>query len=204
MNTHLVEKLKRAIGGRIFATVYDGGRLQMVCLGDQEEVRHRYNQMACLIGGTAMQTLQACFASAGHTRSAPPGSWFDHHNGNVPVGTPESLFELASQGPSECAENMGFLVANKHWPQGMEENLSGAKAMVKGMSELGNVFYFFELKPMVQVGMSNDTSTVRRAQEGIKAAKRAGYVPYKEDDLLQFMKTLMSARCLHFLHEVNL
>lgn len=204
MNAHLVEKLKRAIGGRIFATVYEGGRLQMVCLGDQEEVRHRYNQLACLIGATAMQTLQACFASSGHSRSAPPGSWFDHFNGNAAVGTPESLFELAAQGPSAGAEKMGFLAAHKHWPQGMEENLSGAKAMVKGMAELGHVFYFFELRPMVQVGMSNETSTVRRAQEAIKAAKRAGYFPYQEDDLLKFMKTLMSARCLHFLHEVNL
>ncbi|KVP39933.1 hypothetical protein [Burkholderia ubonensis] len=204
MNEHLVKKLKYAVGGRIFASVNNNGRLQLMCLGTHEEVRHRYNQMACLIGGTAMQTLQTCFTKAGHSTSAPSGSWFDHLNGNVSVGTPDSLFELATQGPSERADNVGYLTAHNSWPVGMTSLLAGTKAMVKSMGDVGNVFYFFDHTPTAQVGLSQDVSAVKRAQEGLKTAKRAGYAPYKEDELMKFLETLTSARFLHFFHEVNI
>ncbi|KVP75101.1 hypothetical protein [Burkholderia ubonensis] len=204
MNKHLVEKIENGIGGRIFASVNNGGRLKLVCIGGYEEVRHLYNQMVCLIAGTAMQTLQACFATAGHSRAAPTGSWFDHLNGNAEVGTPNTLFHLASQGPSEHADNVGFLAFHDSWPQGMTSLLAGTKAMAKSMDTLGRVFYDYGNYPMVQVGGAAEVSAVKRVQEGINTAKRAGYVPYKEDDLLKFMETLKSARCLHFLHEVSI
>jgi hypothetical protein len=156
--------------------------------------------MACLIAGTAMQTLLATRGRT-HSTSAPAGSWFDHLDGNKPMGTPEMLFDLASKGPSEHADAVGFLASRSDWPQGMDL-LSGVKNMSKSMVEVGTVLYYFDGKPSAQVGQSHDVSAIARTKEGIKAAKRAGYTPYCEDDLMQFLQTLDRAKAIHFLHEV--
>lgn len=200
MNAYLTNTLAKAQGGRVFATFSEAGRLQMVCLGEHEDVRHRYNQMACLIAATAMQTLLAT-RGVTHSTAAPAGSWFDHLDGNRPVGTPTELFELASQGPSARADAVGYLASRSDWPQAMM-TLSGVKNMCKSMVEVGTVLYYFEAKPSAQVGQSHDVSAIARAKEGIKAAKRAGYTPYNEEVLMQFLQTLDRAKALHFLHEV--
>jgi hypothetical protein len=63
--------------------------------------------------------------------------------------------------------------------------------------------YYFDSKPTAQVGQSHDVSAIKRTKEGIKAAKRAGYTPYQEEELVKFLETLDRAKFLHFLHEVN-
>lgn len=204
MNKYLVEKIENGRTGRMYASVFEEGRIRLVCLGSYEEVRHRYNQMACLIGGTAMQTLQAC-AARGHSRSAPLGSWFDRlSEGNPAVGTPQNLFELASQGPADRSDCVGYLAFHDDWPIGTTTAVSGTKSMSKSMGEIGRVVFDYLNYPVVRVGSAAETSAVKRALEGIKAAKLAGFPPYQEEKLLHFMDTLRTARGLHFLHEVCL
>jgi hypothetical protein len=204
MNKYLVEKIAQGRSGHMYASVYSEGRIRLVCLGSYEAVRHRYNQMACLIAGTAMQTLQACKAT-GHSRSAPLGSWFDHlTDGNPAVGTPNTLFELASLGPDDRADCIGYLAFHGDWPVGTTTAVSGTAAMAKSLGEIGRVVFDFANYPMVRLGGAAEVSAVKRAQEGIKASKRAGYPPYQEENLLKFMETLRTARGLHFLHEVCL
>jgi hypothetical protein len=204
MNKYLVEKIEQGRSGHMYASVFNQGRISLVCLGSYEAVRHRYNQMVCVIAGTAMQTLQACMAT-GHSRSAPLGSWFDHlTDGNPAVGTPNTLFELASLGPDDRADCIGYLAFHGHWPVGTTTAVSGTASMAKSLGEIGRVVFDFANYPMVRLGGAAEVSAVKRAQEGIKAAKRAGYMPYQEENLLKFMETLRTARGLHFLHEVCL
>lgn len=44
---------------------------------------------------------------------------------------------------------------------------------------------------------------VKCATQGIKAAKKAGYVPYEQGELMKFIETVDKAYALNFLHEVN-
>jgi hypothetical protein len=204
MNKYLVEQIEHGRAGHMYASVYNQGRVSLVCLGSYEAVRHRYNQMACVIAGTAMQTLLAC-KSTGHSRSAPLGAWFDRlSDGNPAVGTPNTLFELASLGPDDRADSVGYLAYHLDWPAGTTTAVSGTAAMAKSLGEIGRVVFDFVNYPMVRLGGKAEVSAVKRAQEGIKASKRAGYVPYQEEHLLKFMETLRTARGLHFLHEVSL
>jgi hypothetical protein len=204
MNKYLVESIEHGRAGHLYASVYNQGRVSLVCLGSYEAVRHRYNQLACLIAGTAMQTLLACKAT-GHTRSAPLGSWFDRlTDGNPAVGTPNTLFELASLGPDDRADCVGYLAFHADWPVGTTTAVSGTASMAKSLGEIGRVVFDFVNYPMVRLGSAAEVSAVKRAQEGIKASKRAGHTPYQEEHLLNFMETLRTARGLHFLHEVSL
>jgi hypothetical protein len=203
MNQHLADKIQNGRDGSIYASVCKDGRIRLVRLGSYEEVRHRYNQMACLVAGTAMQTLQA-LKGVGHSRSAPPGAWFDRFtDGNPEVGTPNTLFELASNSPCDRADSVGYLAFNDSWPQNIAE-LSGMQGMVKSMGEFGRVFYDYLHYPLVPVGSAAEVTAVKRTQDGIKASRRAGYAPFEEDTLLMFLDTLRSARALHFLHEISL
>jgi hypothetical protein len=202
MHTSLSERIHRGAGGRIYASVKRGAEVHLECLGTYDDVRHRFNQMACLIGAVLLQKLGTHSSASVHSRSAAPGTWVDRFEGR-PVGTPEDLYSLAAMPPSEAADSVGYLASHSDWPVGTTSLLSGYKSMAKSMCEMSNVFFAFENQPTAIVGCSPDVSAVKRVQEAISLAKKKGFVPYEEGALLKFMDTVSTARRLHFFHQVN-
>ena len=200
----LNKTIARGAGGRIYATIAKDNRISMVCLGDHETVRYWFNQIACLVGGMAVQKLRTYEPekriSIGTTPL--PGSWEDKVFATAPVNSPEALYNLAARGPSPDADRVGILGFYSYWPQDMWR-LPGIRPFTKCLSEsLGRVFYDCLLYPMVRVGTSAEDTVARRTREAIAEAKRAGYPPHDEAALLSFLETLTSATCLQFIHEV--
>ena len=204
MAYELNKTIARGAGGRIYATIAADNHVRMVCLGDYDTVRYRFNQIACLVGGMAVQTLRTYepVKRICNTPDPHPGYWVDGLFATAPVSTPESLFNLAARGPSPDADRVGILGFNDYWPQDMWR-LPGIRPFTKCLSQsLGRVFYDCLLYPMVRVGTSAEDTVARRTREAIAEAKRAGYPPYDEAALLSFLETLTSAKCLQFIHEV--
>lgn len=200
----LNKTIARGAGGRIYATIAKDNHVKMVCLGDHETVRYWFNQIACLVGGVAVQKLRTyepeTSISTGH--SNPPGYWVDTLFATAPVSTPESLFSMAARGSSPDADRVGCLAFANHWPQDMWR-LPGVRPLTKCLSQsLGRVFYDCIQYPMVRVGTPAEHTVARRTIEAIAAAKLAGYQPHDEPALLRFLAALTSARCLQFSHEV--
>lgn len=198
----LTETVNNGAGARIYASFNDGGHIRLECIGNYDEVRHRYNQMACLIGAVAMERLLPL--SPAHSRAAPPGSWVCRIEGQ-PLGTPGELFSLAAADTNLAgADRVGFNTWHGNWPHGMFSQLSGYKLMSNCTAELAGLFYGFQFKATVQVGCSQDSSAAKRTREAIVRAKKNGYTVHNEADLLRFLDTLEKARFLHFFHQVNL
>lgn len=205
--THNIEqKVTRGAGGRIYAVVANEGRVSLVCLGDHATVRYWFDQIACLVGGWAVQTLLTY--GPGPTRimngaPKPPHHWEDVMFGDAPVGSAESLYQLAARGPSPDADKVGYLAFSDVWPEDMHR-IPGVAPLRKSMGQsLGRVFFDCLLYPTVNVGSGAEQTIARRTHEAIVAAKRAGYTPYDEPALIAFLETLTSARALQFFHEVN-
>lgn len=201
----LSRTLARGAGGRIYATISKDEHVKMVCLGDHATVRYWFNQIACLVGGFAVQQLLTYPPAPGRVTTPgahPAGHWEDKLFATAPVSTPESLFSMAARGPSPDADRVGCLAFSGYWPQDMWR-LKGVHPLTKCLSEsLGRVFYDCLLYPMVRVGTSAEQTVARRTLEAIAASKLAGYTPYDEPALLRFLEALTSARCLQFIHEV--
>lgn len=203
MSDVLSQKISNGASARIYASYNDGGQIRMACIGNYDEVRHRYNQMVCLIGGAVMERLLTFGASSVHSRAAAPGTWVGRWD-SKPLGTPGELFSMAASAPSDAADRVGFNTWHGDWPYGMDTLLSGFKSMTKCTSEVSGIFYGYDFKPTVQVGCSQDVSAAKRTREAIVRAKQIGYAIYQEDALLRFLDTLEKARFLHFFHQVNL
>lgn len=201
MHQPLVDKINKCESGAVFATVNNAGHISLVRLGSYSEVRHRFNQMTCLIGGAILANLSALSPAASHSRAAPAGTWILRWDGN-PVGTADDMFQLAGSPPSDAGDMVGYQAFHGDWPVGTLQHLSGYKAMISSMSEVSNVFYGNEYKPAAQIGQSQDVSAVKRAKEAIAIAKRKGHTIYEEAALVQFLDTLTTARFLHFFHQV--
>lgn len=201
MDKHLVEKINLGRNSRIYASFNKDGNISLVCIGTYEEVRHRFNQIACLIGGEVMLKLLACAPGSLHSRSAPPGTWTDRFSG-MSVGSPDELFSLATTSPSERADTVGYLTWHDDWPRGITQLVNGYKAMTKSMAEISTVFYAYEYKATATVGGSAEVSMARRFKDALVIAKRKGYAPYEEEALLKFVDTLVTARFLHIFHQV--
>lgn len=205
MSYDLNKTIARGRGGRMYATIAKDNYVRMVCLGDHETVRYWFNQIACLVGGVAIQKLRA-YPPAGSSAASSaiaPGFWMDRLFGVAPVSSPESLFELAACGPNPNADRVGCLAFADHWPQDMYR-LPGVSPLTKCLSQsLGRVFYDCLQYPMVKVGTAAEHTVARRTREAIAEAKRAGYPPHDEAALLRFLDTLTSARCIQFIHEVT-
>lgn len=206
MTRNIEQVVARGAGGRIYAVVSKDGRVSLDCLGDHAKVRYWYNQIACLVGGLALQTVRTYDHAPGtffHAGTKPPHHWEDTFFGDTPIGSPESLFGLAARGPSPDADKMGYLAFNNCWPQDTWR-IPGITPFTKSMSEsLGRVFYDCLQYPTVRIGSSAEHTILRRTKEAIAAAKRAGYPPHDESALMEFLETLTSARALQFFHEVN-
>lgn len=203
MNQYLVKKLANGRGGHIYVTSLTDNRVSLVRLGSYEEVKHCFNQMACLIAGLLMQTLSSSHSAPLRSGAPVPGTWQNHLDGNKTVGTVGELFSLAASAPLEAADDVGYLVWHGSWPYGSTDLLSGTKKMSTSMSEVGGIFYCFECKASTVIGGSAEVSAVKRAKEAIKLAKSKGYEPYEEKRLMKFLDALLSARALHFFHEVS-
>jgi hypothetical protein len=202
----LSKTVARGAGGRLYAAISKDDRVRLVCLGAHEEMRYRFNQIACLVGGVAVQKLLTYPPAPGLVSSAgtpPPGQWEDKLFGVAPVSTPESLFELAARGPNSDSDRVGCLAFSGYWPHDMWR-LPGVQPMTKCISEsLGRVFYDCLQYPTVRVGTAAEHTVARRTKEAIAAATRAGFTPYDEPGLRQFLEVLTTARFLQFFHEVN-
>lgn len=200
----LNKTVARGAGGHIYATTSVEGRVRMVCLGDHDTVRYWFNQIACLVGGMAVQKLRT-YEPVKRICNVPdplPGYWVDTLFATAPVSTPESLFSLAAAGPTPDADRVGCLAFSDRWPEGMWR-LPGMRTFEKCMSQsLGPLFYNCLKHPTARVGTPVESTVARRVLEATAAAKRAGYPPHNEDALLRFVGTLTSASSLHFLHEV--
>lgn len=203
MNQYLEKKLASGRGGHIYVTSVTDNRVSLVRLGSYEEIKHCFNQMSCLIAGFLMNTLSSAHSAPLRAGAPLPGTWTNHLDGNKPVGSVAELFSLAAAAPLEAADEVGYLVWHGNWPYGSTELLSGTKKMALSMSEVGNIIYCFEFKASTVIGGSAEVSAVKRAKEAIKLAKSKGYVPYEEERLVKFMDALLSARALHFFHEVS-
>lgn len=201
MHQILRDKINQCESGSIYATVVAGESVTLVRLGSYSEVRHRFNQVVCLLGALVKLNLAASPTAALHSRSAPLGTWILRLEGG-PTGDADQLFQLASRGPSAEADCVGYQAFNGDWPVGMLAHLSGFKAMAKSLTEISNVFYGSRFKPAAQIGQSQDVSAVKRAKEALVWAKRRGHCVYEEAELAKFLNTLTTARFLHFFHQV--
>jgi len=206
MKRNIDQIVERGAGGHIYAIIAKDDRVSLVPLGDHAQVRYFYNQIACLVGGLALQTLRTYGPAPGtffHAGTKPPHHWVDTLFEDAPIDSPESLFGLAARGPSPDADKVGNLAFAGHWPQDMWR-LKGITPFTKCMGEsLGRVFYDCLLYPTVRVGTSAEHTVVRRTMEAITAAKLAGFAPHDEPALMAFLQTLTSATALQFFHEVT-
>lgn len=203
MNEYLVKKINSGLRGQIYATRLRDDKICLERVGNHEDVRFWYNQMACLIGGNAMRTLQVSHPKPLRSGGVLPGTWTDRFSDGKELLTPELLIEAACQPPSDFADRVGYLAWHDDWPYYIT-GVSGMQNMCKSMCEVGNIIYGFDYKASVSVGGSTETSAVKRVKEALKEAKRAGITVYQEEKLLQFLDTLLTARFLHFYHEVNI
>lgn len=203
MNEYLVKKIQSGFSGSIFATKHCDGKIRLVRVGTHEEVRFWYNQMACLIGGAAMRTLKASYPAPFRSGGVLPGTWTNRFSDGKEALNEEQLLEAACQAPSEFSDMVGYLAWYDDWPYGITQ-VSGMQKMCKSMSEVGNIVYGFDYKASVPVGGSMETSAVKRVKEALKGLKKEGRVVFQEDRLQAFLDTLLTARFLHFYHEVSI
>lgn len=202
MNEYLVKKISAAQPASVYATVVKDGLIELKRIGSHEDVRFWYNQMACLIGATAMRTLQAAYSAPFHSKGAMPGLWTDRFASNVIIESPETLVDAACQAPSDFTDAIGYLAWHDDWPHGTL-TISGMKNMSKSMCELGNIVYGYDFKASVGVGGSAETSAVKRVTGSLKDLNRRGITAYKQDELCAFLDLLLTARFLHIFHQVS-
>lgn len=197
MNKLITEKLERYQSAHIYATYVNDEKISLVRLGSYDEFRHRYNQMVGLIGAKGMRALKG--ATPGSTYM-PRGSWSDYYNPNFSFE--ESLVrEAVCQPPSELGDKLGLQGYSEHWPLGLA-NMAGMKNAIKSMGEVGNVFYSHGWRTHSSLSRSMDLSAVKRAEEGLAELHREGRTAYQEEQLLEFMKLMTTARELHLYHSV--
>ena len=203
MQAHTLDTIRRRECGRVFASINKSGEISLISLGTFPEVRHRFNQVVCLVGALIQLKLRECAAPPMHSRSAVPGTWTNRWDG-APVGDVEQLLQLASAGPSEASDRVGHqAVSSGDWPVGTTTILSGFKLSLKALSEVSDVFYGSDYKPSSQIGQSHDLSACKRAKEALAIAKRRGNTIYEEQKLVEFLDTLETGRFLHFFHHVQ-
>ena len=203
MNEYLVKKINSGLRGQIYATRLRDEKICLERVGRHEEVRFWYNQMACLIGGSAMRLLKASYPTPLRSGGVLPGTWTNRFSDGKEALNDEQLLEAACQAPSEFSDMVGYLAWHDDWPYAIS-NVSGMQNMCKSMSEVGNIVYGFDYKATVQVGGSTETSAVKRVKEALKELKKSGRTVYQEDRLLAFLETLLNSRFLHFYHEVSI
>jgi hypothetical protein len=196
MQSHTLDTIRRRESGRIFASINKAGEISLISLGTFPEVRHRFNQVVCLVGAFIQLKLRERAAPPMHSRSAAPGTWTNRCDG-APVGDVEQLLQLASAGPSEASDRVGYqAVSSGDWPVGATTILSGFKLS-------SDVFYGSDYKPSSQIGQSHDLSACKRAKEALAIAKLRGNTIYEEQKLVEFLDTLATGRFLHFFHQVH-
>ncbi len=202
MNEHMLKRIQSGAPGSIYATVLKEEKVCLVRVGSYDEVRGRYNQMACLIGAISMRALQEKHPKALHSTAALPGTWVDRFGEGRPISSPAELFDAAGQPPSSFGDSVGFLAYHADWPHNAERLLSGMQNACKAMSNLADVFYQPTFRSSVTVGGSMEVSAVRRVQEALKVAKKEGRPVFEEEKLLEFMDLVVNAKFLHLFHEV--
>ncbi|WP_434717092.1 hypothetical protein P5X00_36970 [Paraburkholderia sp. A2RO-4L] len=192
--------LELAGKGSIFASRLSAGHSSLVRIGDYLSLRHRFDQMVCLCAGLTIEAWKDSSMKAYHSTSAPRGSWFVRPG--AMAATHAELYEAAANAPTELSTTVGVLASSNNWPIGLAD-LSGGKNTIKSLSAIGDLFYSFQMKSFVQVGLSADTSAVRMAERAIESSKKLGFTPFEEDKLREFMALLQQANALHFFHEVT-
>jgi len=193
MNQHLVDAINEGYDGQIYASSITGGRVTLERIGFHQEVRHMFNQIACLLAANAMlMRIHKGYSSE---------EWRDSYGDGQPVGTAEELFAMATEPPSDRMDAIGFLVSHSVWPSGTDR-LSGMSMPIKAIAEMSSVLYSFKFWPSATVGCSAHRSLAKRVNESIAVAKKLGYSPYDEDALIKFSDKLVSAKALHFFHDV--
>lgn len=197
MNQYLKEKIDLGHPAHIYATMVQDKKICLVRIGSYDEIRHRYNQLACLIGAKAMRAL----SSSTRASYKPLGSWVYYYDNSFSF-TEAMAWDTACQPRSELGDRIGYLAYKDHWPYGIAD-LPGMKNMGKSMSEIGNIFYGYDWQSSASTGRSFDASTVKRAKEALTELHRDGRTAYQEDELLQFMELITSARALHLFHKVQ-
>ncbi|HDR9103348.1 TPA: hypothetical protein QDB04_000067 [Burkholderia vietnamiensis] len=198
-NARSIEMLELAGKGSIFASRLSAGHSSLVRIGDYLSLRHRFDQMVCLCAGLTIEAWKDSSMKSYHSTSAPRGSWFVRPGA---MATHAELYEAAANAPTELSTTAGVLASSNNWPIGLAD-LSGGKNTIKSLSAIGDLFYSFQMKSFVQVGLSADTSAVRMTERAIESSKKLGFTPFEEDKLREFMTLLQQANALHFFHEVT-
>lgn len=216
MNPVIAEKVKYGQGSRVFAVLDDVDHLRMVCLGEFNEVRYRFDQMACLAGALLMSQLQTAAgigamqvaqlqadADLGKVPSPlPSGTWIDRATLKA-IMAPSVLYALAAAGPSDGADTIGAMVRMNMWPEGTE-SVKGTKHLCTSMSEIGDLFFKSKDHPVVRAGRAQERSAVKRVEEAIADAKRHGFSVADEAGLLKFMDRYSRAKYLQLVHTVDI
>ena len=216
MHPTIADKVKYGQGARVFAVLEEADHLRMECLGDFNEVRYRFNQMACLAGAALMSQLQdaaglgamdverlQAAADAGHATSTPvAGTWTDRLMSKRII-SPARLYVLAATGPSDEADTIGAMVRLNDWPQGTE-SLKGVKHLCTSMQEIGDLFFSSKDHPMVRAGRAQERSAVKRVEEAIVQASHSGFYVVDKAGLLHFMDRYARARHLQLIHTVDI
>lgn len=201
MENHMEEKMTYGRGARVFALLDEGGIRRLVCLGDFDEVRHHFNQMACLAGGHAMAQLLAAAYAPGAPVGLPTGAWTYRTTGQTIV-LPSDCYALASYGPSNAGDILGAMARFNDWPNGIE-TLRGTKHLCTSMSEIGDLFYQTRDTYMVRAGRAQERSAVKRVEEALMVVKTMGYTVTGQEGLLNFMKHYAEAKYLQLIHKVD-
>ena len=201
MHSHMEEKIKHGRGTKVYAMHDGGGLRRLVLVGDFDEVRHHFNQMACLAGGHAMAQLLAAAHAPGAAAGLPTGAWTDRVSRNSIV-LPSDCYDLAACGPSDAADLLGAMARFKDWPDGIE-TLPGTKHLCTSMGEVGDLFYASRDTYLVRVGRAQERSAVKRVEEALKEVKRLGYSVANDASLLAFMKHYAEAKYLQTIHTVE-
>lgn len=201
MQKHIEEQIKYGRGARVYALLDEGGARRLICLGDFDEMRYHFNQMACLAGGHAMEQLLAIAYAPGAAVGLPTGGWTERSTGKRLV-LPSDCYELASYGPSDAGDMLGAMARLNDWPDGIA-TLRSTKHLCTSMSEIGDLFYSTRDTFMVRAGRALERSTVKRVEEALAAVKAKGYTVTGEAGLRAFMKYYAEAKYLQVIHTVS-
>lgn len=193
--THIKETIEAGQSAIILATTYRHPKLVLKKIGTYGQVRHMYNQAACLLGALAMVKI---------TRSRGKSPEWNLPSANHTLRDLPEIFELICRDePCTLADTIGSAIRYHQWPQDAA-SLPGMRNAFKALMELGTVLHGYQFLPSITVGGASWLSLKKRVLDAIAVAHDYGFYPFEETKLIEFLEQLYEAKTLQVCHLTEL
>lgn len=192
---HIKETIEAGQDGVMLTTAYRDNKLVLKKIGTYGQVRHMYNQAACLLGALAMVKI---------TRSRGKSPEWNLPSANHTLRDLPEIFELICRDePCTLADTIGSAIRYHQWPQDAA-SLPGMRNAFKALMALGTVLHSYQCLPSITVGGAAWLSLKKRVLDAIAVAHYYGFCPFKENELIEFLEHLYEAKTIQFCHLTEL